>query len=86
MSEQCRHGHVYLLQCDGMIAHHFKLAVERKDDLSCSVMLSDADDITGFVVFRERTPVLCPYCKALCHFTGVKAEYDLNIKEGAAHA
>lgn len=86
MSEMCRHGYVYLLRCDGTMQHHFKLSVERKEDLSCSVMLSDMDDITGFVVFRERTPVACPYCKALCHFTGLQAEYNLNIKEGVSHA
>jgi hypothetical protein len=48
--------------------HRFCLTVERREDITTSnIATSLVGNVEqGFVIYRDRTFVECPYCKSLC--------------------
>jgi hypothetical protein len=64
--------------------HKFALDIERREDITLShmtdVLQSAAGAEQGFVVFRDRSFVECPYCKSLCHLIPGTAIISADIK------
>lgn len=79
MTRATKYGYVFQLRCT--LGHTFMLTVERENDLAESFLSDTLDKQTGFVIYRDRSFVECGYCRAFCHFTGVKAEIEVNQKQ-----
>ena len=70
MTYETKIGYVVQLRCiDG---HLFNLVVEREDDLQESYLMDmNVTEELGYIVYRDRSFVHCPYCDGFCHATGV---------------